>query len=265
MIVHSWQELLDQGVDKNVQPSAATIGVFDGLHIGHMELLRRVIAQAPRLQSVAITFKDNPKKSTRLNKPSGNLVSLDQKVELMKEAGIQVCVLIDFSPNFSKMGGYDFISILVKSCGVHTFVIGSDFKCGYRLSTDALGVGQIARDLGSDAEIVDPVCLDGNIVSSSRIRALISEGRMDQALAMLGRPYTLDLRSVRLGHNKGKVVASIPLMGAVVPPPGSYAVELVDGDITYPATALVGADGTLSWVQVEANEPQFMRIHKYIV
>jgi riboflavin kinase / FMN adenylyltransferase len=87
---------------------------------------------------VAITFKENPKKSTRLHKPSGNLVSLAQKLELMEAAGIQVCVLIDFSANFSKMGGYEFISILVKSCGVRTFVVGSDFKCGHRLSTDAL-------------------------------------------------------------------------------------------------------------------------------
>jgi riboflavin kinase/FMN adenylyltransferase len=230
-----------------------------------MELLRKVIGQAPRLRPVAITFKENPKKSTRLNKPLGNLVSLDQKLELMEAAGIQVCVLIDFSANFSKMGGYDFISILVKSCGVQTFVVGSDFKCGHRLSTDALGVGQISRNLGSETEIVNPVSLDGKVVSSSRIRATISEGRMDQALAMLGRPYTLDLRSIRLGQVTGKIVTSIPLLGAVVPAAGQYAVQLFDGAQEYPSTALVGADGTLSWVQMEACEPRFMSFHRHIV
>lgn len=263
--VQQWDDILNQGPDQQARPSAATVGVFDGLHIGHMELLHRVTVQAPRLLPLAITFKENPKNSTRLHKPSGNLVSLDQKLELMEVAGIQVCVLIDFSTNFSRMGGYDFISILVKSCGVHTFVVGSDFKCGHRLSTDALGVGQIARSLGSETHIVDPVCLDGNVVSSSRIRATIMEGRMDQALAMLGRPYTLDLRSVRLEHDKGKVFVSIPMMGAVAPPQGSYAVQLVDGKNSYPTAALVDASGTLSWVQMEDFEPEFISFHDHIV
>ncbi|MFH2115004.1 MAG: hypothetical protein ABIJ86_10920, partial [Spirochaetota bacterium] len=195
----------------------------------------------------------------------GNLVSLAQKLELMEAAGIQVCVLIDFSMNFSKMGGYDFISILVKSCGVRTFVVGSDFKCGHRLSTDALGVGQIARSLGSETDIVDPVRLDGDVISSSRIRATVSEGRMDQALAMLGRPYTLDLRSIQLEHDRGKVTASIPLIGAVVPPEGRYDVQLVDGELNHPSAALVGADGTLSWVQSDGYEPKFVYIHDHIV
>jgi len=263
--IQVWDEVLQHGVADLIQPSAATIGVFDGLHIGHMELLRRVRSQAPQLSTLAITFKDNPKKSTRLHKPSGNLVSLAQKLELMEAAGIQVCVLIDFSANFSRMGGYDFISILVKSCGVHAFVVGSDFKCGYRLSTDAYGVRQIARSLGSETDIVDPVSLDGSVVSSSRIRATILEGRMDQALAMLGRPYSLDLRSVRLEHDRGRLFTSIPLMGAVVPHHGSYAVQLVDGQRYHPSTALVDADGTLSWVQMEDCEPQFISFLDHIV
>jgi riboflavin kinase/FMN adenylyltransferase len=262
--VQHWDDILNQGTTDQIQPSAATIGVFDGLHIGHMELLRRVTGQAPRLLPLAITFSENPKKSTRPHKPSGNLISLDQKLELMEAAGIQVCVLIDFSVNFSRMGGYDFISILVKSCGVHTFVVGSDFKCGHRLSTDALSLGQIARSLGSETEIVDPVRLDDLVVSSSRIRTTILEGRMDQALAMLGRPYTLDLRSVRLEYDKGRVSTSIPSMGAVVPHQGSYAVQLADGQHNHLATALVGADGTLSWVQMEGYEPQFMNFLYHI-
>lgn len=265
MLIQEWDEILKLGTGHQVQPSAATIGVFDGLHLGHMELLRRVIRQAPSLLPLAITFRDNPKKSTRLHKPSGNLVSLEQKLELMEVAGIQVCVLIDFSTNFSKMGGYDFISILVKSCGVHAFVVGSDFKCGHRLSTDAIGVGQIARSLGSDADIVDPVRLDGHVVSSSRIRTSILEGRMDQALAMLGRPYTLDLRSVRLEHNKGTLKTSIPLLGAVVPHQGRYAVTLVDGDNSYPSTVWVGDDGSLSWDQLDDCEPRFIHFHDRIV
>jgi riboflavin kinase/FMN adenylyltransferase len=128
-----------------------------------------------------------------------------------------------------------------------------------------LGVGKIAQSLGSEADIVDPVRLDGNVVSSSRIRATILEGRMDQALAMLGRPYTLDLRSVRFERDKGKVVVSIPSTGAVVPHQGVYTVQLVDGGDSHLSTALVGADGTLSWVQSEGCEPEFISFLDHIV
>ena len=230
-----------------------------------MELIRRVTARAPQLVPMAITFKENPKKTTRQQKPIGNLFSLAQKLELMEAAGVQVCVLIDFSTNFSKMGGYDFISILVKSCGVRTFVVGSDFKCGYRLSTDALGVAQIAQSLGSEADIVDPVRLDGDVVSSSRIRAIISEGKMDQALAMLGRPYTLDLRSMRFENSGSKVTVSLSSTDAVIPRAGRYSVQLVEGEAYSSSTAWINEDGTLSWVQTEGNEPQFICFHDYIL
>ena len=88
---------------------------------------------------------------------------------------------------------------------------------------------------------------------------------MDQALAMLGRPYTLDLRSIRLEHDRGKVITSIPLMGAIVPREGRYSVQLVDGDTDQASTASVGIGGTLSWVQTEGYEPQFMAFHDHIV
>ena len=111
MRVVTWASVMD-GTDPVSTHTSATIGVFDGLHLGHRALVSRVVARSPGLVPAAFTFTDNPKKTTRPNRFSGCLFSLDQKLAALEDAGIQLCVLIDFSGNFSKLAGSEFVSTL---------------------------------------------------------------------------------------------------------------------------------------------------------
>lgn len=249
MRVLSWEEAVAIGRGA-LGPSAATIGVFDGLHLGHRALVSRVAAKAPELSPVAVTFKENPKRITRPHRFSGSLFSLDQKLAALEDAGIEACVLIDFSGNFSKLAGSEFVSTL-GSFGVRSFVIGSDFKCGHRLSTDAVGFKAEAGSFGADTEIVEPVTVEGEPVSSSRIRSAIADGRTDLALAMLGRPYTLDLRRVELGYDGADAAVSLRGKGVVEPAPGTYEATVICRVGRRDVEAILRLDGTLRWPRAE--------------
>jgi len=241
-----WSEAPRLGAQAS-EKAAATIGVFDGLHLGHRELVARVVAKAPDYLPVAVTFRDNPKKLTRPHRFDGDLFTLEQKLSSLETAGIQLCVLIDFSGNFSKLAGSEFVSTLVRSFGIRSFVVGSDFRCGHRLSTDAVSLGDLARSYGAEAEIVEPVKVEGEAVSSSRIRSAVASGRMDQALAMLGRPYTLDLRRFETGYDGSTLVVSLRGHGVVEPAPGSYSVTVICPSRRRDVEATLRPDGTLRW------------------
>lgn len=246
MRVATWDEMLTDAAEMPDR-SAVTVGVFDGLHRGHRALVSRVVSMAPGLMPVAVTFKDNPKKVTRPHRFSGDLFSVDQKLAALAEAGIELCILIDFSGNFSKLAGSEFVSTLVRFCGVRTFVVGSDFKCGHRLSTDARGLEAIASGLGVSTEIVEPVTFEGDIVSSSRIRSAIENGRTDLALAMLGRPYTLDLRGIGIDSVGSEAMAVIRGRGLVEPAPGIYEATLLGSNVHKDIEATLRLDGTVLW------------------
>ncbi|HOX92544.1 MAG TPA: FAD synthetase family protein, partial [Spirochaetales bacterium] len=179
MRILSWTDVNSGALGRDPMPASATIGVFDGLHLGHQELIQRIVAKGPELVPTVFTFRDNPKRHTAVHKSSTALYSLTQKMEALEAKGVQTLVLIDFSSDFSKLLGEDFIAYLVRFCAVRSFVVGSDFKCGYRLSTDAHGLERIALKLGATAEVVTPLLYDGEPVSSSRIRHAIADGRMD--------------------------------------------------------------------------------------
>jgi riboflavin kinase / FMN adenylyltransferase len=242
-------------------PSAATVGVFDGLHLGHRELIARVIAKSPQLIPIAVTFRDNPKKVTKPNVFSGNLFSMDQKLEALAETGIQVCVLIDFSGNFSKLAGSEFVSTLVQSCYVRSFVVGSDFRCGFKLSTDAQHFMELARSIGAETEIVSPVSVEGETVSSSRIRSALAEGRLDLARSMLGRPYTLDLRRMDKCVDGSFGTVMLQKYSMAEPAPGVYRALAMAGQTSQEIEVSIRADGSLHWPLAgfaQNDEPEFL-------
>jgi len=207
-------------------PLAATIGVFDGVHRGHQKLVGTVVSKRPAFGSAVLTFSENPKKLLHPQTYRGSLFSLEQKIDAFAEAGVDACVLIDFSQNFGTLSGAEFLFLLSKT-GVRSICVGPNFRCGHKMDTNVQALADISRTLGMEAEIVDPVMFGGHPVSSSRIRNAVLEGRLGEAAQMLGRPHTVVARFEQSNEQSGRqnfAVADMPEV--VLPPAGLYRVFL---------------------------------------
>lgn len=254
MTVSTWEEACAGALDP--ARSAVTIGVFDGVHKGHQELVRRVVASG--FKPAAVTFTAHPKLVTAPERFGGSLQTLGQKLASLESLGVSLCVLIDFSGDFSKLTGNEFVSTLVRSCGARYFAVGNDFRCGYRMMTDARAMRSIAAELGAEVDIVEPVMVDGVRVSSSVIRSLLREGRTDRALAMLGRPYTLDLRALESVGDASSFVVRPSQRGYVLPREGAYDGRLIGPGGAVRVTARV-ADGRMI-IEDPAGEADVRRL-----
>ena len=203
MRVISWEEYVGNTPQSPVpspQSLAITIGVFDGVHLGHQSLIRHICepsqspvpkAAMPPPQSpvpTVVTFRENPMKSLNLAGFTGDIYNLDQKLEFLESLGVKLTVLIDFSEEISKMNGRDFIDLLLGSQPVTLLALGGNFRCGH---DQDIGVGEIqnlAKARGVETWVAPPVMDEGQPVSSNRIRQALVAGRFEEAQRMLGRP-----------------------------------------------------------------------------
>ncbi len=243
MIVTSWQDFL--GGKGPSGALAATIGVFDGLHIGHRRLIDRVFANSEGRESGVITFRENPKGVVRPSSFRGSLSSLEGKLESLDALGLDLCVLIDFSGDFSKLSGRDFLSLLHEKGRLEYIAIGSNFSCGHKLDTDANDIAGFYAVRAVHAEILEPVQWEGYAVSSSRIRVAIMDGRLEDAAQMLGRPYGLDLAGFPTMDSRAGFTAYRRSSVFVLPPPGDYEVEVESKKGRVPTRLNISEEGLL--------------------
>lgn len=221
-----WEEFLHGFVPP--RPLAVTIGVFDGLHAGHRELVRRIVARQPGCAPTVVTFKVNPKKILRPHGFEGDLLSLNRKLEIMGELGVEVAVLIDFSGDFSTMPGRNFLSTVVDRGRVAYMAVGWDFHCGRGRDTDARALVDFCASRSVDAELLDPVSFHGDTASSTRIRRAVRAGRISEAERLLGRPFEVELGACTGGEDGAWRFA--PPEGMVRPPAGLWPVAGREGE-----------------------------------
>jgi riboflavin kinase/FMN adenylyltransferase len=183
MQIITWEEFLQKPLDA---PCAATIGVFDGVHRGHQALIDRIKKQ--NLASVVVTFKQNPRRALCPGRETQDIVSLDEKIGLLAGRGIDLLILIDFSSNFARIDGADFIKVLAENARLGYLAIGKDFKCGRGGQFDARLREAFCAENGIACEILEPVLDSGEPVSSSRIRKALLAGENKTAERLLGHP-----------------------------------------------------------------------------
>jgi len=220
----------------------ATIGTFDGVHRGHLHVLKTLTAWREELRKAGtechagiVTFRDHPKKTLDGRAPD-MLTTLEHRLLLFERAGLDFAWVLEFTPELSKLTALQFAEKYFRDClKLRGLVMGHDSRFGSdRMSKDSPGMEQLAKTVGLELRSVEPVLSpDAEIISSTRIREAILEGRLQDAEAMLGRHVSVygtvikgDGRGRRLGYN----TANIDLGREVRPPFGVYAtVALING------------------------------------
>jgi len=199
MQVINWEEYVSpQSLVPSPQSLAITIGVFDGVHLGHQSLIRRICEPPPNPEPrtpnpepplpTVVTFRENPMKSLNPALFTGDIYSLEQKLGLLEAFGVKLTVLIDFSREISKINGRDFIDLLLEGKPVTLLALGENFRCGHDRDTGVAEIQSFAKERGVEAWVAPPIMDDGKPVSSNRIRQALAAGRFEEAQRMLGRP-----------------------------------------------------------------------------
>ncbi len=175
-------------------PSAITIGNFDGVHLGHREILRRVLAVAERnhWKSTALTFDPHPTKLVAPARAPRLLTTLEERARLIQQCGIERVVILPFTAEIAKLSPEDFVrDILAGKLEARAVLVGDNFRFGNRTAGDARTLEELGRKYGFETETIPAVQRRGRSISSSEIRSLIEAGEVARACRMLGRPYTL--------------------------------------------------------------------------
>ena len=236
--------------------TVAALGFFDGVHIGHRRLLDRAaeIATSRSLIPSVFTFSDD---ALSFKPDAARLTDFSEKVELFRLAGIERVYAADF-PDLSGLSPERFVSeILVGQLNVSVAVCGFNFRFGAGAAGDSDALVRLMRDLGRDAEVIAPTVLDGTVVSSSAIRAALSEGDVALAEQMLGRPFSLSGRVEHgrgYGHTEGIPTVNLPVAPHLaVPRRGVYRSRAVIDGAGYPAVSNVGTRPTFGGTGVNCE------------
>lgn len=250
------------------RPSLVTIGVFDGVHRGHQHLLGQLVthARANGLQAVVQTFFPHPDVVLRGLTGRYYLTSPEQKAALLAELGVDVVVTQTFDDALRQMRASEYLDLLVNRLNMRALWVGPDFALGYRREGDVAYLREQSVRLGFDLHVVN-LLADGEpeAIRSTAIRRALQEGDVEQAQALLGRPYTLDGPVVpgdRRGHRIGFPTANIAVWGEqVIPANGVYAGWAALGDARFMAVTNVGVRPTFNGrdVTVEAHLLDFDR------
>jgi riboflavin kinase/FMN adenylyltransferase len=227
------------------------LGNFDGLHRGHRKILDRMrrVASERGATSVIMTFDPHPPRVVRPDKAPPLLMTKAQKLEAIAAAGVQGAAIVRFTPELSHWDPETFVrTVLVDWLRVAEVWVGANFLFGHDRSGNFSMLRVLGARYGFKAEKIDPVRYKDFVVSSTRVRRLVSEGRVDEAGALLGHHYFLDGTIVR-GDQRGRTIgfptANLCTENELLPPHGVYATTARVGEIVYPSVTNVGTRPTV--------------------
>ncbi|HJT21356.1 MAG TPA: bifunctional riboflavin kinase/FAD synthetase [Nitrospira sp.] len=229
----------------------ATIGNFDGHHLGHRALLETVVESARRAHGTAlvVTFDPHPVKILAPHIDLRFLTSPEEKLARLEAAGIDEVVFLEFTPGLAGMAPEQFAeTVLHRQLGIAEVFVGEHFAFGKGRTGRIGDLERFGKSYGFAVRPVSPVVLDGEVVSSTRIRHLIQAGEMDRAAALLGRTYAITgevVRGEQRGHGLGWPTANLrPPPHRVIPLDGVYAARAGLDRATYDAVAYIGTRPT---------------------
>lgn len=249
MIIH---RVRNQPFPERLTNAVVTVGNYDGVHIGHQELLRRTkeIASDNNGMSVALTFDPHP---VKLFKPGEFMLiqPIEERLALFERAGVDVSLVLEFNRALADQSAREFVeNYLLRLCETRCVVIGFNTTFGKDRSGDPARMMELGREFGFETVVVPAVTVRGAPVSSSRIRRAVAEGHVEEATALLGRPFALE-GTVTKGYGRGSSILNMPTAnilspGDLIPGEGVYAVWVLREGRRYKGALSIGTNPTFS-------------------
>ena len=239
--------ITDISAFKTNRPAIATIGFFDGFHLGHAFLIEQLKAKAKKydLSPIVLTFDQHPRVVLDPNYQPKMLSSLEERLSLLEQAGVEHCVVLSFTKELAKLSSYDFMQqVLLEKLGVKALTIGYDHRFG---SDRENGFEQYVKNgqaLGMKVYQEPPFIYDQQIISSSLIRKEIEQGTVSLANLYLDKPYSFQGKVIhgdKLGRDLGYPTANLQIEAQkLIPAIGIYAVLVKYQEKTYQAMLSIG-------------------------
>lgn len=221
--------------------TVVTIGTFDGVHLGHKKILNKVLDLEEEIsgRNFLITFEPHPRNVVSQAYHLNILTTLEEKTELLKNYGIENLLVINFTKEFSQLSSRDFfLKYIINGTGISEVIIGHDHHFGKGRSGNEETLKELGQEFGFNVSRVDPFDIDGEVVSSTRIRKYLNEGNISKAGRFLGRNYSFSgnvVQGDKRGRQLGFPTANIKLKESekLLPALGIYIVESAVQNKTY--------------------------------
>jgi riboflavin kinase / FMN adenylyltransferase len=217
-------------------PCIVTIGNFDGVHVGHRQIMRRVAELARERGAIpaVLTFDPHPARVLAPDRAPKLLMTIDQRVRAMEAEGIEAVLLVPFSLEFAKLTPEEFVDqVLVKILKARVVLVGEDFRFGHRQAGNIETLRALGAREGFELEAVAGIARRGERVSSTAIRKLVAEGEVSKACRMLGAPFALEGSVVRgrgIGSKQTVPTLNLAVLNEVLPKTGVYVTRTRDLD-----------------------------------
>ncbi|NLC71699.1 MAG: bifunctional riboflavin kinase/FAD synthetase [Desulfuromonadaceae bacterium] len=232
--------------------TVVTIGNFDGVHLGHREIFRRVIDAARRIggSSLVLSFVPHPLEVLAPHRAPRLINTYAEKERLIETSRIDLLVCLPFTTDLARMSAASFVGeVLVERLGVTHLIVGYDYRFGKGAEGDIPFLVEMGREMGFGVEILKPISHNGQVYSSTFIRKLIAAGEVDAVIPCLGRHFKLE-GTVRHGFRRGRMIgfptANLIPDPKIIPRPGVYAVKVRCRDRTYDGVLNIGYNPTFS-------------------
>jgi riboflavin kinase / FMN adenylyltransferase len=231
--------------------SIITIGVFDGVHLGHKYLIKTLkeLAAQQGLYPVIITFDKHPQEILNPESNPPFLTDPLEKKHLLKAEGVDQVILLPFNRGIADIEAEEFIRILISKLRMKSIVIGPDFALGKGARGNINAIRQLGDELNFSVTVVPPIKIDDEIISSTSIRTALSEGKVRKVRQFLGRPFSLHGHIVH-GHGRGAGIVGFPTVnlkirsGQALPGDGVYATTASIHNTVLPSVTNVGNNPT---------------------
>jgi riboflavin kinase / FMN adenylyltransferase len=244
------------------QPIVLAFGVFDGVHLGHQEVIRRaqIHARAIQAQMVLFTFSPHPVRVLRPELAPLLLCALPHELMILDRLGVKNVLVCPFDKELADTPAGSFITHIAQKCrNLNAIFVGENWRFGKGREGDILMLQLLGKRLGFEAFGIAPILIDGQPVSSTLIRRAVEAGEFDEAHALLGRPYTVlgdVVKGKQLGRTLGFPTANLDVHNEQLPPLGVYAVQAKLDQVWHPAVANLGMRPTVA----EELKPQ-LEVH----